>query len=58
MLSYIWNIAPGGTIVLTSIAIFLFTISISSIFRMMLRKKAKAKYKKTEMRNMKMQNKE
>jgi zinc transport system permease protein len=56
MLSYIWNIAPGGTIVLTSIAIFLFTISINTIFRMMLRKKAK--YKKTEMRNIKMQNKE
>jgi zinc transport system permease protein len=39
MLSYIWNVAPGGTIVLTSITIFIFTISIKSIFSLLLRHK-------------------
>ncbi len=52
MLSYIWNMAPGGTIVLTSIAIFLFTISIKSIFSLLLR--YKTNYEKTKLRNIKM----
>lgn len=52
MLSYIWNVAPGGTIVLTSIAIFLSTISIKSIFSLLLRHKTN--YEKTELRNIKM----
>lgn len=51
MLSYIWNVAPGGTIVLASIAIFLFTISIKSIFSLLLRNKAN--YEKTELRKYK-----
>jgi zinc transport system permease protein len=52
MLSYIWNVAPGGTIVLTSITIFIFTISIKSIFSLLLRHKTN--YEKTELRNIKM----
>lgn len=51
MLSYIWNVAPGGTIVLASIAIFLFTISIKSIFSLLLRNKTN--YEKTELRKYK-----
>jgi zinc transport system permease protein len=52
MLSYIWNVAPGGTIVLTSITIFIFTISIKSILSLLLRHKTN--YEKTELRNIKM----
>jgi zinc transport system permease protein len=52
MLSYIWNVAPGGTIVLTSITIFIFTISIKSIFSLLLRHKTNSE--KTELRNIKM----
>jgi zinc transport system permease protein len=54
MLSSIWNIAPGGTIVLTSIAIFLLTISVKSIFSLLLR--YKANYEKAKLRNIKIQN--
>jgi zinc transport system permease protein len=54
MLSSIWNIAPGGTIVLTSIAIFLLTISVKSIFSLLLR--SKANYEKAKLRNIKIQN--
>ncbi len=54
MLSYIWNVAPGGTIVLTSIAVFLCTISVKSVFKILLRKKDN--YEKTEMKNIKIQN--
>ena len=55
MLSYIWNVAPGGTIVPTSIAIFLCTISVKSVFRILLRKKANNE--KIKMSNIKIQNK-
>jgi zinc transport system permease protein len=54
--SYMWNVAPGGTIVLTSIAIFLLTVGVKSIFSLLLRNKTN--YEKTEMRNIKMQNEE
>jgi len=37
--SYIWNVAPGGTIVLTSIIIFLLTVGVKSIFGLLVRKK-------------------
>jgi zinc transport system permease protein len=36
--SYIWDIAPGGTIVLVSIVIFLVTLSIKTVFRLLSRK--------------------
>ena len=36
--SYIWNIAPGGTIVLVSIIIFLITIPVKSVFRLLSRR--------------------
>lgn len=54
MLFFIWNIAHGGTIVLTSIAIFLLTISVKSIFSLLLR--YKANYEKAKLRNIKIQN--
>ena len=43
LLSYVWNIAPGGTIVLVSIAIFLFTMSIKSISLLFLKRKSSLK---------------
>ena len=46
LFSYIWNIAPGGTIVLVSIAIFLSTLSVKSISLLSL--KRKSNYKKYE----------
>jgi zinc transport system permease protein len=40
LLSYVWNIAPGGTIVLVSIAIFLSTMSIKSVSLLFLKRKS------------------
>jgi zinc transport system permease protein len=36
--SYIWNIAPGGTIVLVSIIIFLITMPVKSVIRLLSRR--------------------
>jgi zinc transport system permease protein len=36
--SYVWDIAPGGTIVLVSIVIFLITLSIKTVFGLLSKK--------------------